>query len=209
LREIDVHAHRPSLDEGDAVRDLGDHAAQTERSRAHGIAHLERAGLADGRIKHLVDGTGGGAGVLVGGAEPAVALGLGRASSLAGRLAPQALLAACAAQLLSQRLELAAVGREVALGLAPRALALVGDGGCGRLGRDPLSLLVAGCLLAQRCRLGSLALGLGAKAHRGLLGASGLAKQSLGLDALRREAIAGAPDDARVEAEPAGDLECV
>ena len=99
--------------------------------------------------------------------------------------------------------------REIALRLAARALALLGDGRRRGLGRRALRLLVPGGLLAQRRRLAALALGLGAQAHRGLLGARGFAQQPLGLDPLRRESLAGPLDHARVEPEPARDLERV
>ncbi len=147
--------------------------------------------------------------MLVRGAEPAVALGLGGTGRLARRVTARALLPARRAQLLAQCLELAAMRCEIALSLDAGALALVGHG-CGRrLGRSALGLLVPGRLLAQACRLGPLVLGLAAQPHRGLLGARGLAQQPLGLDALRREAVARTPDDGRVEPEPARDLERV
>ena len=205
-----MHAHRAALDERDAVGDLGDHAAQAER-RAHARDRRPRARGSGAPARRAPASIARPAVRACSSAAPSRrsrSASAARASSL-GASRRAALLPARRAQLLAQRLELAAMRREVALGLDAGALALVGDGGCGRLGRGALGLLVAGRLLAQRCRLGALALGLGAQPHRGLLGARGLAQQPLGLDALGREALARPLDDARVEPEPAGDLERV
>ena len=144
LLDRDVHAHRPALDERDAVDDLGDHAAQPERAGAHRVADLERARLPHGRVQRLVDRAAGGAGARIGRAQPAVALGLGLARLGARGFLPPALLAARGAQLLAQRLELAPVRGEIALRLAAGALALLGDGGRRGLGRRALRLPRAG-----------------------------------------------------------------
>ena len=209
LLDRDVHAHRAALDERDAVDDLGDHAAQPERAGAHGVADLERARLPHGRVQRLVDRAAGDADARIGRAQPAVALGLGLARLGARGFLPPALLAARRAQLLAQRLELAPVRGEIALRLAARALPLLRDGGRRGLGRRALRCLVPDGLLAQRRRLAALALGLRAQARRGLLGARGFAQQPFRLDPLRREPLAGSLDHARVEPEPASDLERV
>ena len=197
LLEGHVHAHRPALDERHAVDDLGDHAAQAERPRAHGVAGLRaRASGAPARRAPRRSRVRRRWRVRVGGAEPAVAVGLGRAFRRTRSLAPPALLAARRAQLLAQRLELAAVRGEVALRVEAGAFALLGDGRLAPRRRRRAAPARGARLLAQRRRLAALHLGLGAQPHRGLLGARGLAQQALRLDALRRESRARSLDHA-------------